>query len=56
MKDEIRKAEKDFFTCSGMDCTGLIPAGIESEDEWEAYEELYPSLIPPVVDEEGEAE
>ena len=52
MKDKNRETE-EFFTCSG---TGLIPAGLVSEDEREAYEELYPSLTPPVLNKEGEAE
>lgn len=55
MKDKNRETE-EFFTCSGTDCTGLIPAGLVSEDEREAYEELYPSLTPPVLNKEGEAE
>ncbi len=33
-------------TCSATDCTGLIPALPESEDQLEAYEELYPFLTP----------
>lgn len=41
--------EGDFFTCSSMDCTGLIPAGIVSDAERESYKELYPSLTPPVL-------
>ena len=41
--------EGDFFSCSTMDCTGLIPAGIVSDAERESYKELYPSLTPPVV-------
>ena len=32
MKDKNRETE-EFFTCSGTDCTGLIPAGLVSEDE-----------------------
>ena len=55
MKDKNRETD-EFFTCSGTDCTGLIPAGLVSEDEREAYEELYPSLTPPVLNKEGEAE
>lgn len=40
---------KDAFdinvqACSTMDCTGLIPALPETEEELEAYEELYPYL------------
>ena len=30
--------------CSVMDCTGLIPARPENEEDWENYEELYPYL------------
>lgn len=30
--------------CSSTDCTGLIPALPENEDQLEAYEELYPFL------------
>ncbi|MGN1140951.1 MAG: hypothetical protein ACI4TF_07105 [Oliverpabstia sp.] len=41
--------ERDFFSCSTTDCTGLIPAGIVSDAERESYKELYPSLTPPVV-------
>ncbi|MCC8162866.1 MAG: hypothetical protein LIO86_06810 [Lachnospiraceae bacterium] len=38
----------DLSTCSARDMTGLIPAGIENEEEWEHYEELFPFL--PKVD------
>lgn len=31
-------------TSSAQDCTGLIPSGIQSEEELENYEELYPFL------------
>lgn len=47
---------EDFFVSSSMDYTGLIPAGLVSEAQREAYEELYPSLTPPSIDGEGEAE
>ena len=30
--------EDDFACCSGTDCTGLIPAGLTSEEEAEAYQ------------------
>ncbi|MBS6196084.1 MAG: hypothetical protein KH828_10950 [Clostridiales bacterium] len=46
--------EGDFFSCSATDCTGLIPAGIVSDAEREAYKELYPSLTPIVVSQEKE--
>ena len=32
--------------CSATDCTGLIPSLPESEDQLEAYEDLYPFLTP----------
>ena len=31
---------------SSMDCTGLIPSGLKSRNELEAYEELYPFTPP----------
>ncbi len=34
----------DVQICSATDCTGLIPSLPESEDQIEAYEELYPFL------------
>lgn len=34
----------DIKTCSTMDCTGLIPANPCTEDELEAYEDLYPYI------------
>lgn len=40
--------EQEFSTCSAYDCTGLIPAGITSESEAEAYEELYPYVTMPL--------
>lgn len=37
----------ELNTCSTYDCTGLIPAGLTSEAEAEAYEELFPYITPP---------
>ena len=34
----------DIQACSSMDCTGLIPAKPNTEEELENYEELYPYL------------
>ncbi|MEY8355786.1 hypothetical protein AALB39_20840 [Lachnospiraceae bacterium 54-53] len=34
----------DIQACSTMDCTGLIPATPETEDELEAYEDIYPYI------------
>lgn len=42
--------EYDLSSCSAYDCTGLIPASINDENEAESYEELYPYL-PPNTDE-----
>lgn len=37
--------EYDFLkVSSAQDCTGLIPIGIQNEEEIENYEELYPFL------------
>lgn len=42
--------EYDFFSsaCSSTDCTGLIPAGLQSIAEWEAYQTLYPFGVPDI--------
>ena len=38
-------ADYDYLKASSaQDCTGLIPSGIEYEEEIENYEELYPFL------------
>lgn len=34
----------DIQACSTMDCTGLIPSLPQSEEEREAYEDLYPYI------------
>lgn len=39
-KYNINETE-DMFVCSSGDCTGLIPANPQFEDDLEAYEELY---------------
>lgn len=36
----------DNQVVSSMECTGLIPALPENEEELEHYEELYPFLTP----------
>lgn len=47
------KEEYDFLkVSSAQDCTGLIPAGIQNEEEVENYEELYPFLPKAVKKEE----
>jgi hypothetical protein len=51
IKKEARKSltaknnyDVDIQACSSMDCTGLIPATPETEEEMEAYEDIYPYL------------
>lgn len=34
----------DIQACSTTDCTGLIPATPETEEEMEAYEDIYPYI------------
>lgn len=54
-KEEIKKEKRQSLTaknnydvdiqaCSAMDCTGLIPATPETDEELEAYEDIYPYL------------
>ncbi len=42
--------EDDFKAPSGMDCTGLIPAAVRSDEELENYNELYEFLPNAVSD------
>lgn len=44
----------EINACSAQDCTGLIPASIQNEEQIESYEELYPyiPLAKPKNDEE----
>ncbi len=45
--EDTKKEEQDdddLRICSSMECTGLIPALPEDEDQLESYEELYPFL------------
>ncbi len=51
MKDESRTEtaknqdfDVDIQSCSTTDCTGLIPAGPQSDDEVENYNQLYKFL------------
>lgn len=52
IKKEIDKKEDNLIenfcaSCSSGDCTGLIPAGENlTEDEFEAYKEIYPFSVP----------
>lgn len=38
---------------SAYDCTGLIPSKITSEEQAEAYEQLYPYLAQPASPDDG---
>lgn len=49
MKNNTRKnhpsdAYDYLASASSQDCTGLIPAAPENEEDFENYEELYPFL------------
>lgn len=44
----------DCPVCSAGDCTGLIPAGLDSESELEAYNEMYNFIPDPVTKKETE--
>ena len=48
-KEQVFSRKDDFASCSSTDCTGLIPAGLNSQAEAEAYQELYPYVTPPVL-------
>lgn len=52
--DGRKREEQQMDVCSSRECTGLIPAGISSEEELEFYEELYPFLPNPVTEKEKE--
>lgn len=46
----FQKDEEDFLDtpiASSMECTGLIPALPETEEELEAYEDMFPYITPP---------
>lgn len=47
-KEDVSYHEHDdtglIQACSAMDCTGLIPALPENEDQLESYEDLYPFM------------
>ncbi len=45
--------EIDCPVCSSGDCTGLIPAGISSKDEIEAYNEMYNFIPDPITDKDS---
>ena len=49
---EVVMEHKDYDnikSASAQDCTGLIPANVQSEEELENYESLYPFLPQPAV-------
>ena len=53
-KDKGEFNEQDYIKSgSSTDCTGLIPAAVRSEEEFESYKEMY-SFLPPPPDENTE--
>ena len=42
----------EFSTSSSYDCTGLIPAEVVTQDEYENYDEMYQFLPPDLRDED----
>lgn len=42
--------EDDFKVSGGMDCTGLIPKAVQSDEELENYNELY-NFLPNAISE-----
>lgn len=35
-------------SCSANDCTGLIPAALQSNAQADSYEKLYPYIVPTI--------
>lgn len=53
IKNRDTNKENDIFelnTFSAFDCTGLIPYALQSDEEIEAYNEMY-HFMPPVLKE-----
>ncbi|MEE1061130.1 MAG: hypothetical protein UH080_04815 [Ruminococcus sp.] len=53
IKNRDTNKENDIFelnTFSSFDCTGLIPYALQSDEEIEAYNEMY-HFMPPVLKE-----
>lgn len=53
IKNRDANKENDIFelnTFSSFDCTGLIPYALQSDEEIEAYNEMY-HFMPPVLKE-----
>ena len=46
--ENYQEFEQDDYSKSGssMDCTGLIPSAVHSDEEFYNYNELYPFLPP----------
>lgn len=44
--DEIIEEDMELGACSSYDCTGLIPAALQSDAEARAYEDIYPYIAP----------
>ena len=48
LSDKIDSTDYLVNSASTQDCTGLIPRGLQSDEEVEAYEEIYHYLPPKV--------
>ena len=53
--DDLYSIDDDYLGCcaSAHDCTGLIPAGMVSEDELLSYKDVYSFPPPTMVKEKG---
>ena len=40
--------DMEYSACSAYDCTGFIPSAVRDEAQADAYEEIYPYVVPPV--------
>lgn len=55
MENEKKEAiykEEDFKVSSMCDCTGLVASGMGTEEELEAYNEIYNFIQKPIVNKE----
>lgn len=43
-EDYGENIDLEINACSAQDCTGLIPASVQNEEQIESYEELYPYI------------
>ena len=48
MKKNKKEDDMFFPACSAGDCTGLIPSGVENDEQLESYNEIYEFIPNPV--------